>query len=73
MPINNQYYTLFLPKEAVDIFQPLGYEVISDWLSVVRKTEILQSVEEQRWAVVKCSNSHLQTHSPQFTGLHLPC
>lgn len=50
---------LVLPKEAVDIFEPLGYEVVSDWLSVVGKAEILQSVKEKRRAVVKTSNGHL--------------
>lgn len=61
-----------LPKEAVHIFKPLGYEVVSDWLSVVGKAKILQGVEKERGAVVKCSNSHLQAHGPQLTGLHLP-
>lgn len=60
-----------LPKEAVDVFEPLGYEVVSDRLGVVWKAEIFQSVEEKRGAVVKCSNGHLQAHSPQLAGLHL--
>lgn len=53
-----------LPKEAVNIFEPLGYEVVSDRLSVVWKAKVLQSVEQKRGAVVKCGNSHLQAHSP---------
>lgn len=63
---------LVVPKEAVDIFEPLAYEVVSDWLSVVGKAEVLQCVEEKRGAVVKCSNGHLQAHSPELAGLHLP-
>lgn len=60
------------PKEAVDIFEPLGNEVICDWFSVVWKAEILQCVEEKRWAVIKCSDRYLQAHCPQLTRLHLP-
>lgn len=48
-----------LPKEAVNVFEPLGYEVVSNWLSVVGKAEILQSVKEKRGAVVKTSDGHL--------------
>lgn len=48
-----------LPKEAVNVFEPLGNEVVSDWLSVVGKTEILQCVKKKRGAVVKTSNGHL--------------
>lgn len=62
-----------LPKEAVDIFEPLGDEVVRDWLCVIGESQILQSVEEQRWTVVKCGNGHLQAHRPQLTGLHFPC
>lgn len=62
-----------LPEEAVDVFEPLGYEVVGDGLGVVWKTQILQRVEEEWGAVVKCSDGHLQAHGPQLTGLHLPC
>lgn len=61
-----------LPKEAVDIFEPLCDKVVRDGLSVVRKAQVLQSVEQKRGAVVKSSDGHLQTHGPQLTGLHLP-
>lgn len=64
--------TSVLPQEAVNVFQPLAYEVVCDWFCVVGKAEILQSVEEQRRAVVQCSNGHLEAHSPQLAGLHLP-
>lgn len=63
---------LIVPKEAVDIFEPLAYEVVSDRLSVVGEAEVLQGVEEKRGAVVKCSYGHLQAHGPQLAGLHLP-
>lgn len=46
--------------------------MISDGLSVVGEAEILQGVEEQRGAVIKCSDGHLQAHGPQLAGLHLP-
>ena len=62
-----------LPEEAIDIFEPLGDEVVCDWLGVVGKAQILQSVEEKRGAVVKCSDGHLQAHGPQLTGLYLSC
>lgn len=66
-------FKVVLPKETINIFEPLADEVVCDWLSVVGKAQILQSVEEKRGAVVKCSNGHLQAHSPQLAGLHLPC
>ena len=47
----NAHLSVVEAKEAVDIFEPLGYEVVSDRLSVVWKAQILQSVEEKRGAV----------------------
>lgn len=46
--------------------------MVGDGLRVVGEAEILQGVEEQRGAVIKCSYGHLQAHGPQLAGLHLP-
>lgn len=62
-----------VPKEAVDIFEPLRDEVVGDRLRVVGEAQVLQSVEQQRRVIIECSNGHLQTHSPQLAGLHLAC
>lgn len=61
-----------LPEEAVDVFEPLGDEVVSDGLGVVGEAQVLQSVEEERGAVVERGDGHLQAHGPQLAGLHLP-
>lgn len=59
------------PEEAVDVFEPPGDELVCDGFDV-GKVEILQRGEEDRWAVIKCCDGHLQAHRPQLTGLHLP-
>lgn len=63
---------MVLPQEAVNVFEPLGDEVVGDGLSVVWEAQVLQGVEQQRGAVVQGCDGHLQTHGPQLTGLHLP-
>lgn len=62
-----------VPEEAVDVFEPLGDEVVGDGLGVVGEAQILQCVEEKRRTVIERSDGHLQTHGPQLTGLHLTC
>lgn len=59
-----------IPKEAVDVFEPLGDEVVGDGLGVVGEAQILKRVEEQWRAVIECGNGHLQTHGPQLAGLY---
>lgn len=59
-----------IPKEAVDVFEPLGDEVVGDGLGVVGEAQILECVEEQRRAVIERGNGHLQTHGPQLAGLY---
>lgn len=66
-------FEVVLPEEAINIFEPLGDEVVCDWLGVVGKAQILQGVEEKRWTVVQCSDGYLQAHGPQLAGLYLPC
>lgn len=56
--------TRHVPKEAVDIFEPLRDKMVGDWLRVVGEAQILQSVEQQRGVIVECSNGHLQAHGP---------
>ncbi len=62
-----------VPEEAVDVFEPLGDEVVGDGLGVVGEAQILQCVKEQRRAVIERGNGHLQTHGPQLAGLHFTC
>lgn len=59
-----------VPEEAVDVFEPLGDEVVGDGLGVVGEAQILQRVEEQRRTVIERSDGYLQTHGPQLAGLH---
>lgn len=60
------------PNKELGVIDPLVYEVSRDGLRAVLNVYAVQGFNEQDRVVVQSSDSHLQTHGPQFATLHPP-
>lgn len=59
-----------LPKKTVCIVHPLVYKLRSDRLWVMRKPDVLQSVQKELRVVVEGSNGNLETHGAELAGFN---